>query len=273
MSLQPLQLTIGEVNGFMGPMLLGPGPTGEGATRPLKAVGRDAERKRHQVVLKLRNPSTAHGHYGATSLACELVFSILARYHGLPVPDYAIATIPSELIRHLSTERIRTALSPNTGANFATIYHQGFAPFVTTKAQANLLDTLKDVFCFDATVLNGDRQAANPNLLWDGNQLLCIDHGMAGPFGSNQNVATLPVSSLKSHVARNPLSKDVPAKLTSLHGMWTESVTQKFLTQVRQWIPKDWENQKGDLDSMFEFLKDRVRLFGEISSGMRMALA
>lgn len=188
------------------------------------------------------------------------------------MPDYAIAAISPELIRNLPTERIRNALAVSTGANFATVYHQGYAPFIASKAEKSLIDSLKDVFCFDATILNGDRQVANPNLLWDGNHLLCIDHGLAGPFGSNPNAATLPVSSLKTHVARNPLAKDVPTDLTHLHGLWTESVTPKFLTEIRQWIPNDWENQKGDLDRLFEFLKDRVKVFGEVSRGMRMAL-
>jgi hypothetical protein len=81
-----------------------------GRTRPWIVVAEDEEGDRRKVVLKLRRPGppVGDGHYGGTSLACELICSAIARLVGLRVPNYAVVSVsPSgdidKIFRFLAT--------------------------------------------------------------------------------------------------------------------------------------------------------------------------
>ena len=97
-----------------------------GVTRPMIVTAVDETEKPFNMVLKVRRPDSQSGHFNETSLACELICSIIGRYLGLPVPDYAIVDIPRGLPQHIKAQSVRDILQKNIGSNFGTIYHEGF---------------------------------------------------------------------------------------------------------------------------------------------------
>ena len=92
-----------------------------GVTRPLLVVAVDEYGQMHTIVLKLRHPDSETGHFEETSLACELVCSVIARSLDLPVPDYAIVEVPRAFPQNVEAESARKLLQRNIGSNFGQV--------------------------------------------------------------------------------------------------------------------------------------------------------
>ena len=119
-----------------------------GLTKPLLMVAADEAGKEYQVVVKMRRPDVREGHFGATSLACELTCAVLARAVGLIVPDYAIVEIPPILAQALPDGTVRQLLLSNTGPNFGTVYQEAvfsWSPSHSTQVTPEVLNGLADV--------------------------------------------------------------------------------------------------------------------------------
>ena len=119
---------------------------------------------------------------GKTSLIAEYVCGCLAKRFGLPIADFAIADVSSDLIDVTPIESIH-----DLGAGLA------FASKTVVQAQEIQIQQLaklntqlkKDILVFDWWVHNGDRtlseNGGNPNLLWDNDNkcLVVIDFNVA----------------------------------------------------------------------------------------------
>jgi len=242
-----------------------------GRTLPLLAAAMDNDGREYQVVLKLRHPEARDGHFGPTSLACELVCAMLARAVGLPVPEYAIVRIPPELPQAIPDESIRRLLSRNVGENFGSAYREGYAlwdPDYRPRS-TEVLEALEEVLTFDATVINGDRKREKPNLLWRGDNLLMIDHSLA-----------LPMHLWSEDVERSPLFPDdeitqhctfraltgTARTFSTLLPLWASDISPADILRLRASIPADWETQPGDLDRVFRFIEERPPRFDDIAA-------
>lgn len=147
------------------------GRSTQGRTEPYVCRGDDGE------VYFVKGRSATRG-----GLIAEWLCARLAERFGLPLPPYAIATVPEELIEADLTGWLRD-LGP--GEVFASLR---ISAVELTETHRDLVpDTLRrDVIAFDWWVRNGDRnltvKGGNPNLLWnpegDGS-LVVIDHNLA----------------------------------------------------------------------------------------------
>jgi hypothetical protein len=88
-------------------------------------AARDADGQALEIVLKVREPAARNGHFGATSLACELICAVLARSLRLSVPDYFIVEVPRSLPQYIPSDSARRLLQNNQGLNFGTQYLEG----------------------------------------------------------------------------------------------------------------------------------------------------
>lgn len=70
-----------------------------GVTRPALVVATDEDGTEVEIVVKCRRPDVRDGHFGPTSLACELICAVLARGMGISVPDYYVVEISSQLAK------------------------------------------------------------------------------------------------------------------------------------------------------------------------------
>ncbi len=250
-------------------------------TKPLRVIGVDPKNQsRHDLVLKLRHPDIRDGHHEGTSLACELICSMIGRAIGLPVPDYAIIEVPEELHRGSRDESIRRLLQRNIGPNFGTIYLEGYhswCPRQSSQLPVEIMFKLADTIAFDSTVINGDRKKTKPNLLWNGNKVYLIDHSLALPAHrwSDEEIdefSLFPESQVQQHCTYDVL-KEVTIRYDAILNSWQEKIKDDDLDELRAIIPVSWEQTKGDLDKIFRFLKARPKKFTEIHTNLTRILA
>lgn len=244
-----------------------------GNSQPLLVLAREDDGTTGRIVLKLRAPASDSGHEGATSLACELICSILARAAGLSVPDYGIALVTQEFAESIPDRRIRELLLRNVGPNFGSIFMPGLALWMPTyHARGELLDRLDGVLTFDATVINGDRTRAKPNLLWSGNDVFLIDHSLALPVHAwsddeIQESPLFPERNVKKHATYPPLHELGQLFQQVLDAF--RSLPWQDVDTLRTWIPPEWERTRGDIDRIFAFLRSRDGRSNAITMDLR----
>ncbi|MGH9883970.1 MAG: HipA family kinase, partial [bacterium] len=103
---------------------------------------------------------------------------------GLAVPDYGVAEVDRRFADSVSDEAIRSILVRNIGLNFASVVVPGCLTWNPRQktGSSQLESAVDDVISFDAAIVNGDRKESNPNLLWNGADVVhVIDHGLACP--------------------------------------------------------------------------------------------
>lgn len=255
------------------------GRTERGVTQSHRVVARDGEERPIRTILKLRDPETprGRGHFGPISLACELTCAIVARAVGLRVPDYAIVEVGPIFAGRAGGESDRPILERNRGPNFGSVEilprPLAWRPDCSI-VSVELRQAIDDVLSFDATVLNGDRTNANPNLLWDGrDQVHVIDHGLAVPLHDEDEtvVATsplLPEGEIRRHCGY-PYLRGKRPQFALVHQVWSGTIDHEFWAGVRAVIPREWEGRPGELDRVFRFLTARSERFRDIMVELR----
>jgi len=239
-----------------------------GTSRPLLVVASEPDGGTAQVVLKVREPGVPNGHFGPTSLAAELVCSVLARAAGLTVPDYGIATVSREFAESVPDKPVRDLLLANLGPNFATRYLGGRSTWLPSYTpRGELLDRLEGVLALDCTLINGDRTHRNPNLLWDGDDVVLIDHSLALPVHAwsdeqRQQSPLMPEQHVRRHATYTALANQ-GRPYQALLDAWA-ALPWADVATLRSWIPPEWERCPGDLDRMFAFLERRDQRFNDI---------
>jgi hypothetical protein len=253
-----------------------------GVTKPLLVTAKDENGKSYKIVLKLRHPDTTDGHFEGTSLACELICAILARFIELNVPDYAVVYLPRELAESFLDEKMRRLIEKNVGKNFGTV----FLPSVTTWVPRNAgesfdeLNQMEDLVTFNSTIINGDRQLDKTNVLWNGERFFLIDHSCALPVHtqwSNEQIRFSPLfpeNSVRAHCTFKELSRHRQNAYnflyyTKLLTIWQKNISTDTLNNIRDLIPSSWEKNCGDLDKIFNFLEARPTRFADISDNLR----
>jgi hypothetical protein len=116
---------------------------------------------------------------GPTALVAEIIAGTIARAVGLDVPEIVTLEMDAAFGRTEGDPEIRDLLAASTGLNLGIGYLAGSVGF-DPAARAVVPGALASlVVAFDAFVMNVDRTARNPNLLWCHGDLWLIDHGAA----------------------------------------------------------------------------------------------
>jgi hypothetical protein len=127
---------------------------------------------------------------GARALIAEVLGGELGRAVGLRVPALAQLELDVRFARSEPDREIADLLRASVGTNLAMSYLQGALAF-DPGARPDVGGALASlVVAFDAFVMNVDRTARNPNLLWWRNDLWLIDHGAAFYWHHDWNGAT-----------------------------------------------------------------------------------
>jgi hypothetical protein len=129
-------------------------------------------------------------------LGAELLCSLLAQELGLGVPTPFIVNVSPEFLEGVpkpAQDLIKRSLGLNFGSESAA---PGFS-LVPPEPRVPILlrSEAAEIFAFDVIVQNYDRKSDNPNLLWDRNKFLMIDH--EGALGSVLERPTPSLSSLE----------------------------------------------------------------------------
>jgi hypothetical protein len=133
---------------------------------------------------------------------------------------------------------------------------------------------LDDVLTFDASVVNGDRKAQNPNLLWDGAEnVYVIDHGLACPAylwsdAERASSPLMPDAEVQKHSSYRFL-RNKGSLYDRVPGHWEPTFDSDFWRDLRAVVPSTWETKPGELDKIFSFLEARSTRFPVITRDLR----
>jgi hypothetical protein len=143
-----------------------------GSSRPL-IVETDAGTR----IVKLRGAAQGTG-----LLVAEIIVGELADALGLAVPPRSLIELPAEIETADWDDELADLLAASVGLNLGFDFLAGAREFVPPDAQRVAPETRAAILWLDRLVLNPDRTARNPNLLWWADQLWLIDHGAALGF-------------------------------------------------------------------------------------------
>lgn len=123
--------------------------------------------------------------YGSTS-GClfEAFAAYLARHFSLPIPPPAIVQFDPALPSALSFEpELRDRLEHDSGFAFGSRLLTGYSTVpLFSSLPTDLRDLAVDVMAFDGLIANFDRSRTNPNILWNDEGFVLIDHELAFRF-------------------------------------------------------------------------------------------
>ncbi len=119
---------------------------------------------------------------GAPPLIAEIVVAHIAEAIGLRVPARSLVSIDAGIESLERRDELRDLLDRSVGINLGFDYLDGARMFVPADADRVSADDATAILWLDALVMNPDRTARNPNMMWRKDRLWLIDHGAALGF-------------------------------------------------------------------------------------------
>jgi hypothetical protein len=115
-------------------------------------------------------------------LVAEVIVAALAETIGLRVPARCLVDIPAGIESLNRRDELRDLLAASVGLNLGFAYLDGAQMFTPNDVARVSEDDAAAILWLDAFVMNPDRTARNPNLMWYRDGLWLIDHGAALSF-------------------------------------------------------------------------------------------
>jgi hypothetical protein len=176
---------------------------------------------------------------GPLALVADLVGGETGRLLGLNVPELVFVEVDEALGRNEPDEEIRHLLRASVGLNLGLDYLPGSVMFDPAARDTADSDTASRAVWFDAFLMNVDRTAKNPNLLYWHKALYFIDHGAALYFHHNwetaAETAATTFKAIRQHVllswATNIEGADRAAR---------ERISEDALNEIVRQVPAAW---------------------------------
>jgi hypothetical protein len=128
-------------------------------------------------IVKLRGAAQ-----GTAPLVAEIIVAELAEAIGLAVPPRSLVELPAEVETADWDDELADLLHASVGLNLGFDFLAGAREFAAADVERVSPATRAAILWLDRLVLNPDRTARNPNLLWWADQFWLIDHGAALGF-------------------------------------------------------------------------------------------
>src|SRR5256884_4810801 len=180
---------------------------------------------------------------GPKVLNAELLAGEIGRKLGLPIPEIVFIELDPVLGRSEPHAEIQALIKASAGLNLALDYLSGALAFDALDAPA--LDPLlaSSIVWFDAFLMNVDRTARNPNMLFWHKRLMLIDHGAslyfhhtATDYMERSRTAFTPI---KQHVLLPVASELVEADIL-LKARLTPAVIEDIVSMIPDiWLDND----------------------------------
>src|SRR5215831_7418076 len=119
---------------------------------------------------------------GAGALVAEIVVAELAEAIGLTVPARSLVRLGPKIESLDRDGELRSLLDASVGVNLGFAYLDGAREIGAAQLDLVSRDDAAAIVWLDGFVLNPDRTATNPNLLWWRNRIWLIDHGASLGF-------------------------------------------------------------------------------------------
>src|SRR4051794_33731128 len=119
---------------------------------------------------------------GVLPLVAEIIVASVAEAIGLRVPERCLVELPGAVESLNKRDELRDLLDASVGLNLGFAYLEGARMFTVDDVARVSEDDAAAIVWLDAFVMNPDRTARNPNLMWYRDALWLIDHGAALAF-------------------------------------------------------------------------------------------
>lgn len=211
---------------------------------------------------------------GKKVLINEFVCANLAKYLGLPIPNYELATYNNVMI----SERFKEDQFKETGTVFCSEFLEKVATvpdyYLLTKVK-NSSDVVKTLI-FDLLIGNNDRNSGNFLVNFKNNSFVIIDHSHVFINGAIWDSNSLKRSIQEKIVTTNMVEATLDMFIQCLNIKNDESI-KEFIRKVKSInddlisgiindIPNDWEIKNDEVEALKLFLFDRVKRINEILS-------
>lgn len=184
---------------------------------------------------------------GTNALIAELLGGEIARMLDFKVPEIVFSNLDSAFGRIEGDEEIQDLLKASTGLNLGLHYLSGAITFdpLVTKVSATLAS---QIVWLDGLLMNVDRTARNPNMLWWNKELWLIDHGASLYFhhswesGVDHSLKPFPL--MKDHVL---LPK--ATELEKVDEEFSSKLTKERVENIVSLIPDVWIDESSPFSS------------------------
>jgi len=119
---------------------------------------------------------------GTGPLVAEIIVGSLAEAIGLSVPERSLVRIPPAVPSLDCDGEFAELLTASEGVNLGFSYLDGARPLSERELAEISDDDAAAILWLDGLVMNPDRTARNPNLVWWHDRMWLIDHGAALGF-------------------------------------------------------------------------------------------
>lgn len=119
---------------------------------------------------------------GTGPLVAEIIVAGLAESIGLSVPERSLVRIPPAIESLDRDGELAELLAASEGVNLGFAYLDGARPLTEREISHISDDDAAAILWLDWLVMNPDRTARNPNLVWWHDRMWLIDHGAALGF-------------------------------------------------------------------------------------------
>ena len=173
---------------------------------------------------------------GVGPLVAEVIVAGLAEALGLRVPARSLIRIPAGVESLDRNDELADLLAASAGANLGFVYLEDARMLVQADLERLDVEQAAAIRWLDGLVLNPDRTARNPNLLWSGQQLYLIDHGAALGFQYDwsdveESTPRRPFMARDDHVLR-PRAPDLSAFDDRFAARLTRDVVERTVEEV-----------------------------------------
>jgi hypothetical protein len=177
---------------------------------------------------------------GVAPLVAEIIVGTLADTIGLRVPARLLVSIEPGIESDNRRDELRDLLDRSAGINLGFTYLDGARMFVPDDVGRVSTDDAAAILWLDALVMNPDRTARNPNMMWWRNQLWLIDHGAALGFqyawgNVTEDAPLRPFVPTGPHVLQSRVSE-----LDAWDEMLASRLTRETLAQAVAEVPDDF---------------------------------
>src|ERR1700678_3484359 len=178
----------------------------KGYSRPARLTCRRSCGQQIEVFIKFAG-GVRNRYFG---LCAEVLCSAIARHLGFFTPDPYVVNLSPEFLSGVPHEA-KDLISRSLGLNFATVaVGSGYGVMPTEpRLPKDWSKTAAEIFAFDILMQNFDRKRDNPNLLWNRERIVLIDHESAlNPVlrWPDFNLAHLDLDNFYDHVFYSEIS-------------------------------------------------------------------
>lgn len=173
---------------------------------------------------------------GTGALVAEVIVAELAEALGLRVPARSLVRLPAGVDSLDGNDELAQLLRASVGINLGFAHLENERMIGPADIGTIDVEQAAAIIWLDGLVLNPDRTAANPNLLWSGAELYLIDHGASLGFqyawaDVDEEAPRRPLAAREPHLLR-PRVPDLAPFDEGLAARLTRDVLERAVNEV-----------------------------------------